>query len=203
AVDSSASLRFGPFRLDAADQCLRRGDRAVALTPKAFAVLHLLVSNAGRLVTKEELLGTVWAHTDVSDAVLKTCVLEIRRALGDAPSTPRFIETLHRRGYRFVGSVRWAQGNAGARPSPGLVGRDDILARLQRLLENARRGTRQVAFVTGEVGIGKTAVVEAFVARLAGIPEVWTARGQCLEQHDTGAGALPVLDALAHLCREP
>jgi DNA-binding winged helix-turn-helix (wHTH) protein len=202
-VGSSAPLLFGPFRLDPEDECLRRGDQPVPLTPKAFAVLHLLASNPGRLVTKEELLETVWAHTQVSEAVLKTSVLDIRRALGDDPRAPRFIETMHRRGYRFIGLVRSAQGSPAACPTPGLVGRDGTLARLERLLESARQGIRQVAFVTGEVGIGKTAVAEAFLARLAGAPEIWTARGQCLEQCGAGEEYLPVLEALGRLCREP
>ncbi len=205
-MGSSSALLFGPFRLDPEDQCLRRGARAIPLAPKAFSVLHLLASSPGRLVTKEELLGTVWADTHVTEAVLKTCVLDIRRALGDDSRAPRFVETAHRRGYRFVGQVRAAPRADGAPAAGGgatLVGREGVLEHLARLYAGAREGHRQVVFLSGEVGIGKTAVVEAFLAGVAADPEVWTARGQCLEQYGAGEGYLPVLEALGRLCRAP
>src|SRR5262249_59037421 len=91
-----------PCRLDLENECVWRGTQAIPLTPKAFAVLRCLVERAGRLVTKEELFRTVWPEIVVSEAVLKVCVGEIRKALGDKAKTPRFIETLHRRGYRFI-----------------------------------------------------------------------------------------------------
>ncbi len=206
-MGSASPLLFGPFRLDPEDQCLRRGSQAIPLAPKAFAVLHLLASSPGRLVTKGELLGTVWADTHVSEAVLKTCVLDIRRALGDDPRAPRFVETAHRRGYRFVGQVRTSPDARGAAPATAggaaLVGREAVLERLLGLYDRAREGRRQVVFLSGEVGIGKTAAAEAFLARVADDPEVWTARGQCLEQYGAAEGYLPVLEALGRLCRDP
>ena len=82
----------------------------VALTPKAFAVLHRLVEDGGQLVSKEELLRAGWAKTHVSDGVLKAIILEIRRALGDDTAAPRFIETVPRRGYRFIAPRTRAAG---------------------------------------------------------------------------------------------
>jgi DNA-binding winged helix-turn-helix (wHTH) protein/pimeloyl-ACP methyl ester carboxylesterase len=96
---------FGPFRLDASAGLLKRGDKVVPLAPKAFAVLEHLVQRPGQLVTKDELLDLAWADVHVGDGALKVCVREIRRALDDDPRTPRFIETAHRRGYRFVAPV--------------------------------------------------------------------------------------------------
>jgi pimeloyl-ACP methyl ester carboxylesterase/DNA-binding winged helix-turn-helix (wHTH) protein len=96
---------FGSYRLDAADARLWRGHAAVPLTPKAFAVLEHLARHAGRLVTKHELLDAIWPDVHVGDAALKVCVREIRRALGDDPKEPRYIETAHRRGYRFIAQV--------------------------------------------------------------------------------------------------
>src|SRR5690242_9042997 len=93
---------FPPFRLDYTNECLWRAGARIDLTPKAFAVLKELVEAGGELVTKERLLDTVWAETFVGDAVLKVSIGEIRRALGDACRAPRFIETVHRRGYRFI-----------------------------------------------------------------------------------------------------
>jgi DNA-binding winged helix-turn-helix (wHTH) protein len=82
-----------------------RGTDVLPLTPKAFAVLHYLVKHSGRLVSKEALLAAIWPDTVVGDAVLKTCVREVRKVLGDAVKAPQFIETAHRRGYRFIGEV--------------------------------------------------------------------------------------------------
>jgi len=96
---------FGEFRLDAVSGHLYRGDDAVPLTPKAFAVLHHLVSHAGRLISKAELIETVWPGVFVGDAVLKSSVREVRKALGDDPQQPRYIETAHRRGYRLIATV--------------------------------------------------------------------------------------------------
>ena len=104
-VQSQNSNHFGPFRLDRENECLWRGKQAVALKPKAFAVLRYLVEHPGRLVTKNELLDAVWSDVAVSEGVLKFCIREIRKALGDKPQAPRFIETLHRRGYRFLPAV--------------------------------------------------------------------------------------------------
>ena len=94
-------IRFGPYQLDPV-QGLKRGQREVRLTPRSLAVLSLLAGQPGRVVSKEELFATVWQDTAVTDSALATCIQEIRRALGDRPRDPRFVETLHRRGYRFV-----------------------------------------------------------------------------------------------------
>ena len=96
---------FGPFRVDPANVCLWRGDQMISLRPKVFAVLAYLVAQAGRLVTKEALFEAVWPETAVTDAVLKACIREVRRALGDMAQSPRFIATVHRRGYRFIAPV--------------------------------------------------------------------------------------------------
>ncbi len=95
-------LMFGAFELDGARGQLFHHGVAVPLTPKAFAVLQHLAGQAGRLVSKQELLDAEWPGVFVGDAVLKVTIREIRKALGDDPQTPRFIETAHRRGYRFI-----------------------------------------------------------------------------------------------------
>ena len=94
---------FEPFCLDLANECLWRGSQAIHLRPKAFAVLEYLLQRPGQLVTKEKLLDEVWAGTFVGEAVLKVAVRQLREALEDDPKSPRFIETAHRRGYRFIG----------------------------------------------------------------------------------------------------
>ncbi len=93
---------FDPFCLDVADERLCRGKEEIHLHPKAFAVLRCLTEDSGGLVTRNALLEKVWTGYHVTDAVLTESVKEIRKALGDDPKKPRFIETVHRRGYRFL-----------------------------------------------------------------------------------------------------
>ena len=99
------AIVFGPFRLEIADATLWHGSQSLPLTPKAFSVLQCLVQRPGRLVTKDELYNAVWPGVFVGDAALKVCMLEIRRVLADDAKAPRFIETVHRRGYRFIAPV--------------------------------------------------------------------------------------------------
>src|ERR1700681_4781177 len=93
---------FHPFRLDPANQCLWRGDARITLTPKVFAVLCHLVEHPERLVTQEELLEAIWPETYVQPEILRKYILELRKVLGDDHKSPRFIETLPKRGYRCV-----------------------------------------------------------------------------------------------------
>src|SRR6266480_1519083 len=97
---------FGDFRIDLPDERLWRGEQAIPLTPKAFAVLCHLVAQPGQLATKASLFEAVWPDVTVGDGVLTVGIRELRQALGDDSRAPRFIETVHRRGYRFVATVR-------------------------------------------------------------------------------------------------
>jgi Tol biopolymer transport system component/DNA-binding winged helix-turn-helix (wHTH) protein len=99
------SYEFGPFRLDPAEHLLLRDGQAIPLTPKNFEVLRALVENAGHLMTRDRLLQEVWPGTFVEDAVLSRSVFVLRRALGDDPDACRYIETVPKRGYRFVARV--------------------------------------------------------------------------------------------------
>ncbi len=99
---STARVRFDVFELDEPNALLRRSGKAVTLAPKPFAVLCALARRPGSLLTKHSLLDDVWGHQFVSDSVLATAVSEIRTVLGDHPRQPRFIETVSRRGYRFI-----------------------------------------------------------------------------------------------------
>ncbi|MGH9160344.1 MAG: alpha/beta fold hydrolase, partial [Vicinamibacteraceae bacterium] len=98
-------LAFGQLQLDPATGDLRDPHGLVPLTPKALALLTYLVVRAGCMVSTGELLDAVWPGVFVSDGALKVCIREIRRVLGDDARDPRFIETAHRRGYRFIASV--------------------------------------------------------------------------------------------------
>jgi TolB-like protein/DNA-binding winged helix-turn-helix (wHTH) protein/Flp pilus assembly protein TadD len=96
---------FKAFRLDTADHLVWRNGERVPLAPKAFDVLAYLVEHAGRLVTQDEILEALWSETYVNPEVLRKYILEIRKALGDRPDNPEFIETVPKRGYRFVAPV--------------------------------------------------------------------------------------------------
>lgn len=98
-------LSFAEFRLDPVAGHLYRKNERIPLAPKAFTLLQFLAGQAGRLVSKQELLGVVWPDVFVGDAVLKGTIRELRKALGDDSHEPRFIETAHRRGYRFIPHV--------------------------------------------------------------------------------------------------
>jgi DNA-binding winged helix-turn-helix (wHTH) protein/predicted ATPase len=207
-------ISFGPFRLDPANARVTRGRQAVVLKPKAFDVLAHLVRHAGRLVNQEDLLSAVWPDTIVGDSSLKSCIRQIRRALGDRVRNPQYIETVHRRGYRFIAPIATGQPAAASAPpaelrtqdepdAPVLVGREDELRRLADWLTQARAGNRQVVFVTGGPGSGKTALAEAVLRQAGADGRVLTAAGQCFEQYGAGEAYLPILDALGRLGRGP
>src|SRR5215472_12669013 len=124
--------QFPPFRLDVVNQSLYRGDERIPLMPKPFAVLQYLVEHAGRLVTQDELLDAIWPETHVQPEVLRRYILEIRRVLGDQPEAPRFIETITKRGYRFIAEVTAVEpqgaGNLEAAPKQWFHARTTTLA---------------------------------------------------------------------------
>jgi hypothetical protein len=178
----------------------------------------------------------------VTDMAPMICIRELRKALGDDARVPQFIETVHRRGYRFIAPltakpvsssqypvVSRKSATRGSQRAPEnwplttpLVGRDAELAQLHRWLDKALRGERQVVFVTGEAGIGKTTLVEAFLSRVRSheafgvqnatprtlnpelpIPSPWLGRGQSVEHYGASEPYLPVLEALGRLGRGP
>jgi DNA-binding winged helix-turn-helix (wHTH) protein/predicted ATPase len=202
-------LSFPPFRLDVGGERLWRDDREIRLRPKTFAVLSYLARQAGRLVSTPELLRAVWPDVAVSDAVPRLSIRELRAALDDDSTAPRFIETRPGRGYRFVAAVTplTAARASGAGDGPTaaagqpLVGRRRDLDRLGRALERAEAGERQLVFVSGEPGIGKTTLIEAFLRTAAAGPSRWVAKGDCIEQYGAGEPYLPVLTAVERLCR--
>jgi DNA-binding winged helix-turn-helix (wHTH) protein/predicted ATPase len=207
---------FGAFRLDASTTCLWRGEQLLPLPPKPLAVLAYLVARAGQVVTKDELLEAVWPETVVSEGVLKTCLAQIRRVLSETAQAPQYIATVHRRGYRFMAPVTMQElpaptPEAAAEPFRGsqtvltppalLVARQAEMVQLHQWWTQALQGTRQVVFVTGEAGIGKTSLVDAFVAQVATSATVWFGRGQCIEQYGAGEAYLPLLEAFGQLGR--
>lgn len=173
---------FPPFRLDVENRVLWHEARIVPLRPKTFTVLRYLVEHAGQLVTRAELSDAVWSATKVTSQVLRASFWELRHALGDTAKQPKFIETVSRQGWRFIAPLSFtsqitspkSQVQSQTFPlapnpqhlAPTLVGRETELTQLHGWLAKALQGERQLVFVTGEAGIGKTALIDAFLAQL-------------------------------------
>ena len=159
---------FDDLELDTGTVELRRAGQVVPMEPQAFDVLALLVEHRARVVTKEEILDTVWGSRFVSESALTTRIKQARRAVGDDGQAQRLIKTAHGRGYRFVGAIRpRGAGAAAARTSKAtaLLERSrelEVLAAARARAEDPGQGS--VVLVAGEAGIGKTSLVRAFCA---------------------------------------
>ena len=214
---------FGPFRLDTDTQTLFRGGEPVALGRRAVALLHVLIERPGAPVSKDTLLEAAWGGSVVEESNLAVQVAALRKALGEEPGGERWIETLPRRGYRFVGPAVAnpaiaTGGRLGVvdRPTPAdqnvaiqdrgadrwRVGRTVPLEALDGVTQRMLAGNRQVVFVTGEAGIGKSTFIDMAMERLArqGVDVLC---GRCTERFGTDEAFHPLIDALMTRCRGP
>lgn len=203
---------FSTFALDIENSCLLRDGTRISLSPKDCALLRYLAMNPGRVISHSELLSMVWRETAVGPDVLKVRIARLRRLLGDSAASPRFIANIHGEGYRFLEQRRDSGGTIdGSRAwRSTIVGRNSEVAMLESAFTVAAAGRRHVLFITGDAGIGKTALIDRFVERLggAGMPTASTwgsqarvGRGQCIEHYGSGEPYLPVLEALGRLAR--
>jgi DNA-binding winged helix-turn-helix (wHTH) protein/tetratricopeptide (TPR) repeat protein len=208
ATSNPVRVHFNEFELDEANASLLHRGRPVALAPTPFSLLCALARQPGTLLSKHALLDEVWGHQFVTDSVLKTAISDLRTVLDDDPRQPRFIETVSRRGYRFIAIPTAAPAAAavaqvkaapaGREAESWFIGRNEAVARLRSLWDGVLGGKRAVVWIAGEPGIGKTTLIEHFIA---GLGEVACARGQCVDLYGAGEPYLPVLEALAELCR--
>ena len=193
---------FAPFTLDLNGRSLWRDEVRVPLTQKAAAVLAALVERAGHVVARETLLASVWPETHVHPDNVKVLIGEIRRALGDDPMRPQFIRSLVKRGYIFIAPVVDAPADLSASSSsPIFVGREQEMARLLGALDEASTAHRQVVFVTGDAGIGKTALSEAFLRVAATRRPMRATWAQCMRLSGPSEPYYPLLDLLTRLAR--
>jgi DNA-binding winged helix-turn-helix (wHTH) protein/tetratricopeptide (TPR) repeat protein len=215
-MPQARKLSFDRFVLDQANASLTSAGNAVPVAPKVFELLCYLVSRPGQLVTKGQLLDAVWQRRFVSESVLKGHISDLRQVLGDQAKAPRYIETVTRRGYRFIAPLRdvvdadppSGRGSRAALTSqPAIpvertpfVGRASTMEELERHWQRALAGERQLVFVCGEAGIGKTALVDTFFEHVA-TKGTGGLRARCVEHFGEGEGYLPLVEALSERCR--
>jgi DNA-binding winged helix-turn-helix (wHTH) protein/tetratricopeptide (TPR) repeat protein len=212
---STGELAFGQFRLDRANALLWRGQERVVLAPKPFEVLCCLVERPGELVTKDELFDAVWSDLHVSESSLTVAINALRSALGDDRQAPHYIETVTRRGYRFIASVSAVQSSNIEQPlrdetsvSDDManqhrhwrVGRGVPLEVLESVLQQVLAGQRQIVFITGEAGIGKTTFVQMAMERMEQ-HGMGVLHSGCNELFGTHEAFLPLIEALHEQCR--
>ena len=209
STSHALQVRFDAFELDELNARLLRDGRDVPIAPTPFALLCALVRQPRALLTKDALLEAVWGHQFLTESVLKTAISDLRAVLQDSPKQPRYIETVARRGYRFIETVIAASTPtvattgartpaAAGRPATLSIGRTDALQGLGMAWQLAGAGKRQIVWVAGEAGVGKTSLIERFMAEAG---DIQCAHGQCVEQYGEGEPYLPVLEALTALCR--
>lgn len=224
---AASRIAFHHYVLEVDEARLTREGSPLDLPPRAFALLSHLARQPGRLVRKDELLDAVWGHRHVSESVLKTVVSQIRTLTGDDPRAPRIIETVPRRGYRFVAPVIVAAPDRVPSSAPGvvslttppatstppttpsststtlpipprLVGRERALDALAAAWQGAGLGRSRLVLIAGEPGIGKSTLIEHF---LADCPPEAIATGQCVDRYGSGEPYAPLLEALDALIR--
>lgn len=158
---------FGPFRLDSAEDLLLRNGQRVYLTPKDLELLRLLVENHGRIMKKEELMRRVWPDAFVEEGNLNRHVSTIRKALGERRGENRYIETVQRRGYRFVAHVTEVRGEAaapGGRPPGGAAAQAVAAGTPQKVL--AVLPFRSIGRVSDDEHLGLR-LADAVITRLS------------------------------------
>jgi len=205
---SRRAIRFGAFAADMHAGELYRDGAKVRLQEQPFSVLRMLLQRHGELVTREELCEKLWPNgTFVDfDHGINVAVAKIREALGDSSEEPQFVETVGRRGYRFIGPIESAPGSSG-RPFAlsarrHSVGREKERAELAAAFGSVDAAHGVLVCVAGEPGIGKTTLVQDFLSDLhASGKSFGLAIGRCSQRLAGEEAYLPFLEALDSLLR--
>ncbi|PON13651.1 hypothetical protein C2W62_33230 [Candidatus Entotheonella serta] len=196
-------LHFGPFRLDLQRCALWCDDERLSLRPQTATVLQYLAERPDQVISTEELLAQNWLDTHVSNTVLRVCIREIRHVLEDKANDPQYVQTVRGQGYRFCGHVETiipSTTNDPTMATPSeLIGREQLLSQCYNAFQRALSGQRQVLFFSGEAGMGKTTVINAFLTGLEGTSRLCIAQGQCVELTGQVEAYMPMLAALSQL----
>lgn len=215
-MDQKVVYAFGPFRLETKSQLLSFENKSINLQPKIYHLLLYFLRHPDRLISHEELFETVWQGRIVEDSSLRLAINTLRKALHDDSKSPRYILTVCKRGYRFLPNVTVENGLLGNSTCAELLGYDifprselpsqtpnyeNELEHLVEYFEQASRGKRCMVFLKGERGIGKTAVLERFLASVSH-PDVTMIHARCVQLEVTLEPFLPLLEALEIRWRE-
>ena len=203
-------VAFGSFTLDLDNGDLASAEGPVKLDAQPTKLLTLLVQRAGTTVTREQIESSLWDEGVIVDfdGSIRRCIRKIRAALGDSANEPRFVETQTGRGYRFLCPVKEVDEGQPSGPAATnsrleravVVGRGRLAAQLDEAFDSVRRGSGQLCFLSGEAGIGKTTLVEDFLARTTAAGAA-VLRGWCSERLGETDAYLPFLDALDGLLK--
>src|SRR5262245_51022039 len=191
---------FDDFRVDTGQFFLIKAGQTIPITPTVFRILLVLLEHAGQMVTKEDLMKSVWPDCFVEAGNLNRNVSTLRKALDEKPSDHRYIETIPKTGYRFVAPVRsmsYQPVTSGARkivnPSvQQIVGRGAERATLRQIYEGTQLGHGGIVCISGDTGLGKTALVDAFIDDLTRDGQAFhVARGRCSESFTESEPFMP------------
>jgi predicted ATPase len=188
--------RFGAFELDPGLYALRRDGLDLDIQPKVLDLLLYLIARRDRVIPREEILEALWSGVAATDDVLSRAIHSARQAVGDDGEQQRVIQTVRRRGFRFVAPVDLSDSEQGAptrapektrptRQGLAFVGRERELQRLGEALDDANQGLGRIVFVSSEAGGGKTSLLEEF-ARRATVTHLPVYSGWCWEGEGAG-----------------
>jgi TolB-like protein/DNA-binding winged helix-turn-helix (wHTH) protein/Flp pilus assembly protein TadD len=192
-------FEFGPFRLEPSEHIILRDGQPVSITPKAFDLLVALVEQRGHLVTKEELLQRVWPDSFVEEANLSVKMSELRRVLGEVPGEKQYIETVPRKGYRFVAEV---SGSLSSQPAE--VGSSLVSGLLEKLppAHVSNDDVTSVKPVTSQVRIWQWVLLACSFAILVGVGVAVFRPGMFSERSTPNIRSIAVLP-MANLSGDP
>lgn len=207
--DKQASQETDAYRLDVASGTLWRGALPLPLRAKTLGVLRLLTSRAGQVVSSDEMRELVWNRKHGNVHGPKQCIRELRVLLKDDPATPRYIDTVGRRGYRFIGQINldvplnssFDEARVADVDELPCVGRSNELDYLADGLVRARKGARVVYVVNGAAGAGKTKLVDHFISDLSQDESLWIGWAQCTPQPGSREPYGPLLQMLSQLAK--
>lgn len=194
---------FGVFLLETNTRLLCYEGNQINLQPKIYHLLLYFLQHAGQLITKQEIFAEVWRGTIVVDSALRLAINTLRKILGDESKTPRYIVTLCKCGYRFISDVSISYPTTllpqnSRYPS---YHHDNELHHLLATFQQTMTGKRQLVYLNGERGIGKTALIEQFLAHIDVHPAT-VLRANCIHLTSSTEPFLPLLDTLQQHCRQ-